>query len=108
MHEPGIVSIVTTYPSRESAEDLGRRLVEARLAACVQVDGPLTSVFHWQGRVETQAEWRCTCKTTADRREACIAAIVAGHEYETPQVVASGIDCEPAYAAWVRRSVSPT
>jgi periplasmic divalent cation tolerance protein len=104
--EPGLVEIRTTFGSRAAAAACASRLVADRLAACVQLDGPLTSVYAWQGAVETAEEWRCTCKTTRSRRDACVAGILAGHEYETPQVTIVPLEAAAGYAAWVRESVA--
>ncbi len=103
--EPGLVEIRTTFGSQAAAVACAERLVAGRLAGCVQVDGPLSSTYRWREAVETSVEWRCTCKTTAARRDACVAAIVADHEYETPQVTVVSLESSPAYAAWVRASV---
>jgi len=103
---PEILAISTTCGSRDAAEALGRRLVEARLAACVQVEGPIASIYRWQGAVETATEWRCLCKTTADREAACVAAILAAHDYQTPQIAVVRVAGSPAYAAWVGESVA--
>ncbi|MFM7137882.1 MAG: divalent-cation tolerance protein CutA [Planctomycetota bacterium] len=103
--ESGIVEIGTTFESRPAAVACAERLVAGRLAACVQVDGPLASTYRWRSAVETAEEWRCTCKTTRGRRDACIEAIIATHPYETPQVTVAPVDATAAYAAWVRASV---
>lgn len=109
MHDDDvIVEIRTTCAGREAAVALAERLVAERLAACVQVDGPLTSVYRWQGVVEQAAEFRCTCKTTNGRVAACTAAILAHHAYETPEVLVGRFHGSPAYAAWVRASVAPS
>jgi periplasmic divalent cation tolerance protein len=101
-----VIAISTTFASREAAEACGRSLVERRLAACVQVEGPLTSVYRWQAAVETTVEWRCTCKTTATREAACIAAIAGLHDYQTPQITVANVRATPSYAAWVHESVA--
>jgi len=106
--EPGqgmIVEIRTTFGDRATAEACAARLVRERLAACAQLDGPVTSTYAWRGAVETAAEWRCTCKTTPGRADACQAAIVADHPYEVPEILVSTVAAAPAYAAWVRESV---
>lgn len=107
MTTPEILAITTTCASRDAAEALGRRLVEARLAACVQVEGPIESIYRWQGAVETATEWRCLCKTTGAREAACVAAILAAHAYDTPQIAVARVTASPAYAAWVAASVAP-
>jgi len=97
----GLVEIRTTFGSEAAATACAERLVRERVAACVQVDGPLRSTYHWQGNLTTSPEWRCTCKTTLEAREACITALLAAHEYDTPQVVAVPLEASPAYADWV-------
>lgn len=103
--ESGIVEVRTTFGSRQEAVSCAERLVAGRLAACVQIDGPVLSTYRWQAAVETAEEWRCTCKTTPGRRAACVEAIATAHPYETPQVTVATIDATAAYAAWVRESV---
>jgi len=101
-----LVEIRTTFASRAAAEACAARLVADRVAACVQIDGPLTSVYRWQGRVETAQEWRCTCKTTSSRAGACRATILGLHDYQTPEILEAPATAAPAYAAWVRTSVA--
>jgi len=100
-----VIAIATTFSSREAAEACGRSLVERRLAACVQIEGPVTSVYRWREAVEIAVEWRCTCKTAASREAECIAAIGGLHDYETPQITVAILTATPGYAAWVHQSV---
>lgn len=102
----GVVEIRTTFAAREAAEACAARLVRERLAACVQIDGPIASTYAWRGAVETATEWRCTCKTSPRRAAACRAAIAAGHPYDLPEIIATLADAGEAYAAWVRESVA--
>jgi len=101
-----LVEIRTTFGSRAAADACAARLVAERVAACVQIDGPITSTYRWGTAVESAEEWRCVCKTTLQRRDACVAAILADHPYETPQVSVVAVEAAAAYAAWVRESVS--
>jgi periplasmic divalent cation tolerance protein len=100
-----IVEIRTTFGDRAAAEACAARIVRERLAACVQIDGPVASTYVWRGAVETADEWRCTCKTTPGRADACRTAIVVGHPYELPEIVISTVIAAATYAAWVRESV---
>lgn len=100
-----IVEIRTTVSCRDHATTLARRLIDERLAACVQIDGPVTSLYRWQGAVETGQEFRCTCKTSAARAACCVAAILATHEYTTPELLVTAAQASPAYAAWVLAEV---
>ena len=103
--ERGLVEIRTTFGSRDAALACAERLVRARLAGCVQVDGSVVSTYAWQGAIERADEWRCTCKTTDAARDACVAAILADHPYDTPQIVAVPVEASPSYATWVNTSV---
>jgi periplasmic divalent cation tolerance protein len=101
-----LIQVTTTASSREEAEHIGRTLVAERLAACAQVSGPLTSIYHWQGRVETAAEWYCVLKTTRERYRDLEPRLKSLHSYQTPEIVAAPLaPTDPAYADWVVRSV---
>ena len=99
--------VTTTAPDEATARQIAKALVESRLAACVQVSGPITSVYRWQGAVETSPEWLCTAKTT----EACwpgIERLVAEHHpYDTPELIATPIaHASAGYGAWLREQVA--
>ena len=102
----GIVEIRTTFAVRSEAETCAALLVDRRLAACVQVEGPVQSTYRWQGAIERAEEFRCTVKTTAVRAAACIDAIRRGHPYQNPELLVAEVAAGPAYAAWVRESVA--
>jgi periplasmic divalent cation tolerance protein len=100
--------VTTTLPDRESAQRIGSRLVEERLAACAQVVGPVSSVYRWQGEVETAAEWYCHLKTTSARVSAMVSRIRELHPYETPEIIALPVaEGDPAYLRWIGESVLP-
>jgi len=67
MELPSCLAVLTTTDAAEKAEALARGAVAARVAACAQISGPVTSVYRWRGAVETAAEWRVQFKTTAAR-----------------------------------------
>ncbi len=81
------VQVVTTLASREDAEGLASHLVEQRLAACVQVSGPITSFYQWQGTLEKEQEYQVQIKSRLDLFQALAAEIKKNHPYETPEVV---------------------
>jgi periplasmic divalent cation tolerance protein len=101
------VEIGTTVGSRAAADELARAVVEARLAACAQVTGPVASVYRWQGAVEHAEEWACRFKTTLAAQPALEAALLARHPYELPEIVMLPLEGSAAYLAWVERSVGP-
>jgi periplasmic divalent cation tolerance protein len=99
--------VTTTLPDREAANRIGRRLVEERLAACAQVVGPVSSVYWWQGEVESAGEWYCHLKTNASRVDALMARIRELHPYETPEIVALPVtEADAAYLRWIAESVA--
>ena len=100
-----LILILTTMPDDDRAADLARTLVEERLAACVNVHGPMTSTYRWQGRVE--AERQLAIKTTRARRSALEARLRALHPYELPEFVVVDATGSDAYAGWVRDVITP-
>lgn len=82
------IVITTTTDKREEAERIAGLLIEARLAACVQIAGPVTSIYRWKGKVESAQEWQCIIKSRADFFDKVAAAIKAAHSYETPEIIA--------------------
>lgn len=86
-----LIQIITTAADRDEAERIAGALVERRLAACVQVVGPIRSVYRWQGQVERAEEWLCLIKSTGDAYAAVEAAIRELHSYDCPEVIATPI-----------------
>jgi len=96
------LTVTTTAGTADSAAALARSAVAARLAACAQVDGPVTSTYWWNGELETATEWRITLKTTAGRYPGLQARLKAEHPYETPEIIATPVTAgSPEYLAWV-------
>ncbi|MDR2239736.1 MAG: divalent-cation tolerance protein CutA [Zoogloeaceae bacterium] len=99
--------VITTLPDAASARALAARLIEQRLAACVNILPPWHSIYRWKGKVEEGDETPLFIKTGADRYAALEAAIRAGHPYELPEIVAVGIGKGlPAYLDWVARETA--
>jgi periplasmic divalent cation tolerance protein len=101
-----ILTVTTTVGSREDARKLARAIVQARLAACVQVEEGLTSFYRWQGRECEDAEVRLTIKTLPGCEQALQALFREQHPYEVPQFVAVGMQASEGYFEWVRGEVS--
>src|SRR5215831_21066093 len=99
--------VTTTIDDRTAAEALARSAVEARLAACGQVVGPITSVYRWEGAVETAAEWMVVFKTTQAASAALVEHVRAGHPYQVPEILVTSVeDGNPAYLVWVAESTA--
>ena len=94
--------VITNLPDADSAGRIGRLLVEQRLAACVNILAPCTSVYRWNDAVETATEVPLLVKTTLARYPALQAALTEAHPYELPEIIAVPLqEGLPAYLAWV-------
>lgn len=99
---PDYVQVTTTTGTREVAERIAVELVDLRLAACVQVSGPIASTYRWQGQVETAEEWLCTAKTVAATLPAIQDLLKRLHPYEVPELIATPITGgSEAYLKWL-------
>jgi periplasmic divalent cation tolerance protein len=100
------VQITTTTGKRQDAEQIAAELVSQRLAACVQVSGPIGSTFRWEGKTETLEEWMCTIKTTSAKRAAIEAVFKSLHPYKAPEFVVTPIaGGSSEYLAWIEAEV---
>ena len=96
------IQVTTTTETKEQAEQIAQHLVESRLAACVQINGPITSIYRWKGKVETANEWLCLIKTREELFEKVEAAIKKMHSYEIPEIIAMPIvKCSKEYLIWL-------
>jgi periplasmic divalent cation tolerance protein len=101
------LQVVTTTETADQAEQIARALVERRLAACVQIVGPIRSIYRWQGQIESAQEWQCWIKTRAERFEAVRAAIVGLHTYQVPEILALPVEAgHGPYLAWLDEQLS--
>jgi periplasmic divalent cation tolerance protein len=82
------IQVFTTLENRKDAEILAKTLVEKRLAACIQIIGPLMSYFQWQGKLESSQEYLCLIKSREDLYPELEAAIKSLHPYEIPEILA--------------------
>ena len=94
--------VLSNLPDRTAALDLAEKLVQRRMAACVNVLAECTSVYRWRGKIETAAEVPILIKTTAERYPALEQAIRELHPYELPEIVAVPIrEGLSGYLQWV-------
>ncbi len=99
---PKIIEISVTYHDEETALIAARTLVEQRLAACAHVEGPVTSIYWWDGKVQQEPEWRLIAKTSPSSKDATAAAIVNDHPYDLPGLLTTSADVSDEFAAWVK------
>ncbi len=96
------IQVSTTTETEQAAQEIATALVEQRLAACVQVSGPIKSVYRWQDKVQRSQEWLCTAKTLASLFPKVERAIRELHAYECPEIIAVPIvDGSEAYLTWL-------
>jgi periplasmic divalent cation tolerance protein len=99
---PDTLLVLTNLPDAASAERIARLLVEQRLAACVNILAPCTSVYRWNAAIETAAEVPLLIKTTRARYAALEAALAEAHPYELPEIVAVPVTQGlPGYLDWI-------
>ncbi len=103
------IAVMITAPNRAEAARLAEMLVQARLAACVQIMPEMETIYHWQNKIERAAEVLLIVKTT----EGCFAQLEyevrQAHSYETPEIVAVPVSHISApYLAWLVENVKLT
>jgi periplasmic divalent cation tolerance protein len=96
------IQITTTTETKEQAENIAKHLVEAKIAACVQIVGQITSIYRWKGKVENAQEWLFLIKTRDDLYNKVEDAIKNLHPYETPEIIAVPIiKGSKEYLIWI-------
>ncbi len=97
-----VLLVMTNLPDHSAAQAMARSLVEARLAACVNILPGVQSVYRWQGAVEEAAEVTILIKTTKHSYAQLHQAIIDTHPYELPELIAWPLtDGHAAYLHWV-------
>ncbi len=96
-----VVLVLSTFSDLATAETCARHLVEHRSAACVQIDGPIRSVYQWNGNLEADEEIRLLIKTSPESLNKCVIALRENHPYELPEIVVLHAHASEAYASWV-------
>lgn len=98
--------LLTTVGSREQALQLAHAAVEARLAACVQLQA-VESVYRWQGAVQQETEWRLLLKTDAQHADALQALLRAQHPYTLPALLSLPAGASVEFSDWVAGELAP-
>jgi periplasmic divalent cation tolerance protein len=100
------IQVLTTLESRDDAEKIARVLVEKRIAACVQIMGPLTSFFQWQGKLDSAEEYLCVIKSRSDLFQEMETIIKSMHPYEVPEILATPITKgNKDYLSWLAETL---
>ena len=82
------IQVMTTVELKSDAEKIAKILVEKRLAACVQILGPMTSYFQWQGKLDSAVEYLCLIKSREDLFTRLETEIIKQHPYDVPEILA--------------------
>lgn len=106
MSEAKACVVMVTAPNREEAERLARAALEARLAACVQLQ-PITSFYWWDGKIANDSEQLLLFKTASGRFPALRDLILRHHSYDTPEIIRLPVeDGSDKYLAWIAREAT--
>ncbi len=97
-----LILISTTVSNKEDAERIAGLLLDRRLIACAHISGPITSVYPWQGKVNTAPEYTLSVKTTSQHWLTLEEVLRQEHPYELPEIVGQEISLvSEAYYDWV-------
>ena len=99
--------VLNTVGLKEAAEKLAQRLVERRLAACVNIIGPIRSIYRWKNKVHNEQEYLLLIKTTTGHAAQLQSAFKGLHPYELPECIQLSVDGgSEEYLAWLAAEVS--
>jgi periplasmic divalent cation tolerance protein len=104
---PVCVQVSTSLPDEDTAQRIGRSVVEERLAACAQILGPGSSTYWWGGGIEQSREWYCFMKTTEAAFAALRQRLQELHPYEMPEIIALPIvQGSSEYLRWIEEALA--
>lgn len=95
------IQLTTTTDSKELAQQIANVLVEQKLAACVQVSGPITSIYEWKSDIRTTEEWVCVIRTRKSLFPEVEKSIKSQHHYEVPEITVLPMDGSRDYLDWI-------
>ncbi|MDB4475490.1 divalent-cation tolerance protein CutA [Pirellulales bacterium] len=104
--DTNVFLVLSTFGDHASAETCAQYLVKHRHAACVQIDGPIRSVYQWKGEIEADDEFRLLVKTSSQALDECVATLQKQHPYDLPEIVVLNASASTAYASWVTEQTS--
>jgi len=97
-----LLLVMTSLPDRDAAKVLAKRLIDGHLAACVQLQPSVQSIYRWEGRICEEQEVVLVAKTTAEKWSAISAFIKQNHPYDVPEIIAQPLThSDTDYARWV-------
>jgi periplasmic divalent cation tolerance protein len=100
------IQVVTTTAERKDADAIASAVLEKRLAACVQISGPIDSSYWWNGRIDTAREWLVTLKTRRDLYGKLEKLLLSLHPYDQPEIIATPVvEISSGYQKWLNEQV---
>ena len=100
---PDIIVVLTTVPNIEEAETLARKIVEAKLAACVQILPPMKSYYFWDNQIQADSEHLLLIKTLTGKFDELEKFIKTNHSYDAPEIIAFSAErVSESYLDWVK------
>jgi len=100
------IQVMSTVEKKEDAEKIAREVLGKRLAACVQILGPMQSFFHWQGKIDQAEEFLCLFKSRHDLYEELEKIILTNHPYDVPEILAIPIaNGSSSYLNWMGKEL---
>lgn len=100
--------VLSTVGDRNTAEQLAQTLIQARLVACVNILGPMTSLYRWHEEIQRDTEYLLLMKTAAETEAALMTRLQELHPYEVPEILVLPIAAAaPSYLAWLAASLDP-
>ena len=100
------IQVITTTKKKTDAGKIAKILIEEHLAACVQIIGPISSTYFWEGVIEKSEEWLCIIKTRENLYKDLESIIRKNHSYEVPEILAIPvIDGNEDYLSWMESTL---
>ncbi|MBN2600955.1 MAG: divalent-cation tolerance protein CutA [Candidatus Marinimicrobia bacterium] len=100
------IQVQFTIDNKSSAEEIARTLIDEKMAACVQIVGPVTSIYRWQNKIEQSGEFLCLIKTEKSLYSRLEQRIKTLHHYKIPEIISIDIvDIESNYSKWIHDSL---
>ena len=101
------IIVLSTCGSQDEARRVARSLIDAKLAACVNILPGVQSIYHWQGAVEEEQEWMLVIKSTRPLFDRLCSELRKVHSYQVPEAIASPVvDGHKDYLDWIDREIS--
>ncbi len=100
------IQVFITVDEKEKAEEIAERLVEEGLASCVQITGPMESIYRWKGKVERSEEFMCMAKSEKGSYPSLERTVKSIHPYENPEIVSVPlVEGSEEYLSWLREGL---